>query len=153
MHHHAQIEDVAEWLAEMGRRADWMSNDMRSTVNIADVREKWEKRLKDPKDGPKEADKLAARKHRLVALFRSANCYSANVHACTNYLGELVDELVRLNRVPGQASVEGLQLLVQAWDEHRRPQKDGLLHTARASRSGLFRWLHRAARPSKRKCM
>ena len=121
--HHPQIEDVAEWLAKMGRRADWMSNDMRSTVNIAEVREKWEKRLKDSKDGPKEADKLGARKHRLVALFRSGNCYSANVHANTHDLNELVNSLVRLDRLPPRNPPEGLKLLAQAWDEHRRTPK------------------------------
>ena len=123
---HAQIEDVAEWLAKMARRADWMSNGARSSKSfvIADVLEKWEKRLvKGSKDGPKEADKLAARKHRLVALFRSDNCYSANVHACTYGLGELVDSLVRLDRVPAQTSAEGLRLLAQAWDEYRRTHK------------------------------
>ena len=95
--HHAQIEDVAEWLAEMARRADWMSNGARSgkSFDIA----KWKTRLEDPKDGPKEADKLAARKHRLVALFRSANCYSANVHASTHGLSKLVNSLVRLSPV------------------------------------------------------
>ena len=62
-------------------------------------------------------------KHRLVALFRSPNCYSANVHACTYGLRELVDSLVRLDRVPAQTSAEGLRLLVQAWDEHCRTQK------------------------------
>ena len=120
--HHAQIEDVAEWLAEMARRADWMSNGARSSksTGIAELLGKWETRLKDSKDGPKEADKLNARKHRLVALFR---CYSANVHASTYGLGELVDSLVRLDRVPAQTSTEGLRLLAQAWDEHRRTHK------------------------------
>ena len=103
-----------------------MSNGARSSKSfvIADVLEKWEKRLvKGSKDGSKEADKLAARKHRLVALFRSDNCYSANVHACTYGLGELVDSLVRLDRVPAQTSAEGLRLLAQAWDEYRRTHK------------------------------
>ena len=125
---HAQIEVVAEWLATMARRADWMSNGARAEdsgkfKDIAKVRAKWVRRLDDPEDGPKEADKLAARKHRLLALFRSGNCYSANVHACTYGLGELVDSLVRLDRVPEQTSAEGLRLLVQAWDEHRRTHK------------------------------
>ena len=122
---HPQIEDVADWLAEMGRRADWMSNGARSSksTGIAELLGKWETRLKDSKDGPKEADKLNARKHRLVALFRSPNCYSANVHASTYGLGELVDSLVRLDRVPAQTSTEGLRLLAQAWDEHRRTHK------------------------------
>ena len=122
---HVQIEDVAEWLAETGVRADWMSNEARSDKSfvVAEVLKKWEERLKGSKDGPKEADKLAARKHRLVALFRSANCFSANVHACTYGLGELVDSLVRLDRVPAQPSAEGLRLLAQAWDEYRRTHK------------------------------
>ena len=140
---HAQIEDVAEWLAEMGRRADWMSNDMRSGESrkeggLADVRanSEWEKRLKDHTHGPKETDRLAARKHRLVALYRSANCYSANVHASTYGLGELVDSLVRLDRVPAQTSAEGLRLLAQAWDEHRRTHKR-MAFSARPHHSGL----------------
>ena len=121
---HAQIEDVAEWLAETGVRADWMSNGARAEelgkfIDIAKELQKWDTQRKLPK----EADKLAARKHRLVALFRSDNCYSANVHACTYGLGELVDSLVRLDRVPEQTSAEGLRLLVQAWDEHRRTHK------------------------------
>ena len=119
-----------------------MSNGARSGKSFVDIAKErakcWEERLKDAKDGPREADKLAARKHRLVALFRSENCYSANVHACTYGLGELVDSLVRLDRVPAQTSAEGLRLLAQAWDEHRRTQKDGLLGTARASCSELF---------------
>ena len=94
---HAQIEDVAKWLAKMGRRADWMSNDMRSgkSFDIARALKDWEKKRKEPK----EADKLAARKHRLVALFRSANCYSANLHASTHGLSKLVNSLVRLSPV------------------------------------------------------
>ena len=113
--HHAQIEDVAEWLAEMARRADWMSNGARSgkSFDIA----KWKTRLEDPKDGPKEADKLAARKHRLVALFRSDNCYSANVHADTHGLEELVVSLVRLDKLPQRNPPEGLALLAKAWNE------------------------------------
>ena len=102
-----------------------MSNDMRSSksdigkFNIAKVLEEWAKRLTGSKDGPKEADKLAARKHRLVALFRSANCYSANVHACTHGLGELVTSLVRLDKLPERTPPEGLELLAKAWDERR----------------------------------
>ena len=118
---HAQIEDVAEWLAEMGRRADWMSNDMRSgkPLDIAKVLKEWAKRLIDSKDGPKEADKLAARKHRLVALFRSDNFYSANLHASTYDLGELITSLVRFDNLPVRTPPEGLKLLAQAWDERR----------------------------------
>ena len=112
----------------MGRRADWISNEARSEVlgkfkDITEVREKWEKRLNDPKNGPKEADKLAARKHRLLALFRSGNCYSANVHANTHDLNELVNSLVRLDRLPPRNPPEGLKLLAQAWDEHRSTNK------------------------------
>ena len=121
--HHAQIEDVAVWLAKMARRADWMSNGARSSksTKIAEVLAKWETRLEHPKDGPKEADKLAARKHRLVALFRSDNCYSANVHACTHGLEELVVSLVRLDKLPQRNPPEGLALLAKAWNE--RPSK------------------------------
>ena len=117
--HHPQIEDVAEWLAKMGRRADWMSNGARSSksTDITEVLLKWETRLKDSKDGPKEADKLAARKHRLGALFRSDNCYSANVHACTHGLEELVVSLVRLDKLPRCNPPEGLALLAKAWNE------------------------------------
>ena len=97
---HPQIEDVADWLAEMGRRADWMSNGARSEKSgkfsdIAKELQKWD----TIRELPKEADKLAARKHRLVALFRSANCYSANVHASTHGLSKLVNSLVRLSPV------------------------------------------------------
>ena len=159
-----QIEDVAEWLAIMARRADWMSNGARAEdsskfKDIATVRAKWEKRLKDPADGPKEADKLAARKHRLIALFRSDNCYSANVHACTHGLSELVDSLVRLNRMPAQTSAEGLHLLAEAWDKLRRTQKDGHFgteHAIAAVASSNGRHVHgrfRAARFSIRRCM
>ena len=121
-----QIEDVAEWLAIMARRADWMSNGARAEdsgkfKDIATVRAKWETRLKHPEDGPKEADKLAARKHRLAALFRSDNCYSANVHACTHGLEELVVSLVRLDKLPQRNPPEGLALLAKAWNE--RPSK------------------------------
>ena len=115
---------MAEWLAEMGRRADWMSNKARREVSgkfkdIAEELKKWEKE----KDTPKEADKLAARKQRLVALFRSDNCFSANVHACTHGLGELVNSLVRLDRLPSRNPLEGLKLLARAWDEHRITHK------------------------------
>ena len=137
---HAQIEDVAEWLAEMGRRADWMSNDMRSgktlqTFEIAKALKDWEKKRKEPK----EADKLDARKHRLMALFRSPHCYSANVHACRYGLGDLVTSLVRLDRLPPRNPAEGLKLLAQAWDEHRSTHKKiGPIGTARASHTTAF---------------
>jgi hypothetical protein len=107
----------------MARRADWMSNSARSFSLMSKVKEKHEEWKTTLKNSPKEADKLAARKHRLIGLFRSNNCYSANVHACTHGLRELVDSLVRLERVPAQTSAEGLRLLAQAWDEHRRPHK------------------------------
>ena len=116
--HIAQIEDVAEWLAKMARRADWMSNGVRAEEsgrfsNIAEELKKWD----EIKDSPNEADKLAARRHRLVALFRSANCYSANVHACTHGLEELVVSLVRLDKLPQRNPPEGLALLAKAWNE------------------------------------
>jgi len=92
-----------------------MSNGARAeeVSNIAEELKRWD--LK--KDLPKEADKLAARRHRLVALFRSANCYSANVHACTHGLEELVVSLVRLDRLPQRNPPEGLALLAKAWNE------------------------------------
>ena len=130
---------MAEWLAEMGRRADWMSNGARkedlSGFNAIDEQlRKWRMRLKDSKDGPKEADKLAARKHRLLALFRSPNCFSANVHANTHDLSELFTSLVQLDRLPPRNPPGGLKLLAQAWDEHRSTHnKIGLVGTARAN--------------------
>jgi hypothetical protein len=139
---HAQIEDVAEWLAEMGRRADWMSNEARSCKSVVDV-EAWETHRSTNK--AKEDDHIAARKHRLIALFRSEHCYSANVHACKYGLGELVESLVQLDRLPAQTSAEGLRLLVLAWDEHRCMQK-GWLSRDSLHYSGRFHWLHRAAR-------
>ena len=104
-----------------------MSNGARSEAsgkfsNIAKEQEKWD----DRRNSPKEVDKLAARKHRLAALFRSANCYSANVHACTHGLGELVCSLVRLDKLPERNPPEGLELLAKAWDEHRGKCKDNL---------------------------
>ena len=122
---HAQIEDVAEWLAGTGVRADWMSNGARAEklgkfIDIAKELQKWDTK----RELPKEADKLAARKHRLVALFRSANCYSANVHACTHGLSELVTSLVRLDKLPERTPPEGLELLAQAWDERRGKCKE-----------------------------
>ena len=134
---HAQIEDVAKWLAKMGRRADWMSNDMRSgaSIDIAKALKDWEKKRKEPK----ETDKLDARKHRLMALFRSPHCYSANVHACRYGLGDLVTSLVRLDRLPPRNPAEGLKLLAQAWDEHRSTHKKiGPIGTARASHTTAF---------------
>ena len=121
-----------------------MSNEARSgkPVEIAE----WHKRRDtDSKDRAKEADYIAARKHRLIALFRSEQCYSANVHACKYGLSELVDSLVQLDRLPAQTSAEGLQLLVQAWDEHRCMQRRWLSRDS-LHYSGLFNWLHRAAR-------
>ena len=137
-----------------------MSNGARAEIsgrfsNIAEELKKWDER----KDLSKEADKLAARRHRLVALFRSANCYSANVHACTHGLSELVDSLVRLNRMPAQTSAEGLHLLAEAWDKLRRTQKDGHFgteHAIAAVASSNGRHVHgrfRAARFSIRRCM
>ena len=122
---HTQIEDVAEWLAETGMRADWMSNGARAEklgkfIDIAKELQKWDTK----RELPKEADKLAARKHRLVALFRSANCYSANVHACTHGLSELVTSLVRLDKLPERNPSEGLELLAKAWDERRGKYKE-----------------------------
>ena len=64
-----------------------------------------------------EADRFNARKQRLIALFGSADCYSANVHTDTNK--ELVDSLIRLDRLPNETPPEGLKLLAQAWDENR----------------------------------
>ena len=97
-----------------------MSGSRNIGVRVATVRERWEAHVANPKGGVKEADRLAARKYRLVTLFGSGNCYSANVHANTFDLGELVNDLIGLNQVLAQTSAEGLQLLAQAWDEHLR---------------------------------
>ena len=116
---HSQIEDVAKWLAEMGRRANWMSRKLAVSdvdVDATKAREMWEEHLF--KNAPTEEDRINARKHRLVALFGSKDCYSANVHADTNDLKELVNSLVRLDRLPDDTPPEGLKLLVQAWDEN-----------------------------------
>ena len=64
----------------------------------ATMREMWEERLANHTQGQEEADHFAARKHPLVALFGSAYCYSANVHADTNDLKQLVDSLMRLDQ-------------------------------------------------------
>ena len=86
-------------------------------VDATKAREMWEEHLF--KNAPTEEDRINARKHRLVALFGSKDCYSANVHADTNDLKELVNSLVRLDRLPDDTPPEGLKLLVQAWDENR----------------------------------
>ena len=99
----------------MGRRANWISCELGCSMNAAEAREKWEV----AKNSTTEIDGINARKHRLVALFRSADCYSCNVHADSHGLGTLVDMLVRLDRLPHETPREGLQLLVQAWDENR----------------------------------
>ena len=82
-------------------------------------RQLWEKHLADPSNAPKQADRLAMRKDRLIALFGSTHCYSANVHADKNDLNNLVKSLLKLDRLPEQTPHEGLMLLSQAWDEHR----------------------------------
>jgi hypothetical protein len=120
--HYRQVEDVAEWLAEMGRRADWMSGGSNFGKNVAILREMWKTREIDKPE--EEVDRIAARKQRLVTLFTSDDCYSANVHANTNDLGELVNLLVRLDRLPTHTPLEGLKLLAQAWDEHRGKFKE-----------------------------
>ena len=96
-----------------------MSGKVDANVDATKAREMWEKHLVSPIHAPKEADRVDARKHRLVALFGSADCYSANVHTDTDVLKELVDSLVKLDRLPDQTPPEGLQLLAQAWDENR----------------------------------
>ena len=134
-----QIEDVAEWLAEMGRRADWMSGGSNFGVDVATVRKQWEARIIHPVEGPKEAKRIAARKQRLVILLGSDDCYSANLHANTNNLGEFIHSLVRLDRLPAQTPPEGLKLLVRAWDEHRSKWEQLLPgYTACCRRHGLF---------------
>ena len=94
-------------------------------MNAAEARERWEV----AKNSTTEIDGIKFRKQRLVALFRSADCYSCNVHADSHGLQKSVDMLVRLDRLPHETPPEGLQLLVQAWDENRskyylRPVKD-----------------------------
>ena len=122
--HYRQVGDVAEWLAEMGRRADWMSGRSNFDKNVGTLREMWETREIDKPE--EEVDRIAARKQRLVTLFTSDDCYSANVHANTNDLGELVNLLARLDRLPTHTPPEGLRLLAQAWDEHRGKFKETL---------------------------
>ena len=112
----SQIEAVTEWLAKMGWQASWISREMDvSMLSAAEARERWEV----AKNSTTEIDGIYARKHRLIAMFRSADCYSANVHADPQGLQKLVDMLVRLDRLPNETPPEGLQLLVQAWDENR----------------------------------
>lgn len=82
-------------LAERSRRADWASGGSNFGKDFATVRKRWEAHITDPVEGPIEANRIDARKQRLMTLFRSADCYSANVHAKTNDLGELVNSLVR----------------------------------------------------------
>ena len=86
-------------------------------INATEARAMWEEHL--AKNAPEETDRFNARKHRLVALFGSAGCYSANVQTDTNDLKELVNSLVRLDRLPNKTPPEGLRLLAQAWDENR----------------------------------
>ena len=112
---------MAEWLAEMGRRADWMSGWSNFGEDVATLRNMWKR---SEITNPTEVDRIAARKQRLVTLFASDDCYSANVHANTNDLGELVNLLVRLDRLPTHTPPEGLRLLAQAWDEHRGKFKE-----------------------------
>ena len=109
----------------MGRRANWISCELDCSMNAAEARERWEV----AKNSTTEIDGIKFRKQRLVALFRSADCYSCNVHADSHGLQKSVDMLVRLDRLPHETPPEGLQLLVQAWDENRskyylRPVKD-----------------------------
>ena len=94
-----------------------MSGKLGDGINAARARAMWEEHF--VKNAPMEADRFNARKHRLVALFGSKDCYSANVHTDTNDLKELVDSLVRLDRLPDETPPEGLKLLAQAWDENR----------------------------------
>ena len=94
-----------------------MSTKLDVGINAARAREMWEDHMGEEHE--KEEDRFNARKHRLVALFGSKDCYSANVHTDTNDLRELVDSLVRLDRLPNETPPEGLKLLAQAWDENR----------------------------------
>ena len=101
----------------MGRRANWCSLARNDGFDANKKRKLWEEFL--VKDAPKQADRLAMRKDRLIALFGSTHCYSANVHADKNDLNNLVKSLLKLDRLPEQTPHEGLMLLSQAWDEHR----------------------------------
>ena len=103
----------------MAQRASWMSRKLDDDTNAAEARWMWEEYVASPDNAPKEADRFNARKHRLVALFGSKDCYSANVHTDTNDLKKLVESLVKLDRLPDQTPPEGLKLLAQAWDENR----------------------------------
>ena len=95
-----------------------MSRKLGVDVDATQARKMWEDHMMDTVEHEKEEDRINARKHRLVALFGSKDCYSANVHADTNDLKELVNSLVRLDRLPDDTPPEGLKLLVQAWDEN-----------------------------------
>ena len=114
-----------------------MGNKLDDGINAAAAREMWEDHL--VRNAPMEADRFNARKHRLVALFGSDNCYSANVHTDTIDLKELVDSLVRLDRLPDETPPEGLQLLAQAWDENRGKYEEWSRHGIEVSspRHGL----------------
>lgn len=94
-----------------------MSRKLDVGVDATKVREMWEAHMDTEHE--KEEDRFNARKHRLVALFGSKDCYSANVQTDTNDLKELVGSLVRLDRLPDDTPPEGLKLLAQAWDENR----------------------------------
>ena len=89
-------------------------------MTAAEASEEWKCLLDDPQNESKEAERIEGRTHRLVALFGSSNCHSANVYASKHDLGELVNYLIRQDRLPEQNPYEGLQLLTQAWDEHYR---------------------------------
>ena len=103
----------------MGRRASWCSLARNDEFGANKKRQQWEEFLADKDNALKQAGRLALRKDRLIALFGSTHCYSANVHADKNDLNDLVGSLVKLDRLPDQNPPEGLMLLSQVWDEHR----------------------------------
>ena len=116
-----------------------MSRKLDVGVDATKARWMWEEHM--VKEHEKEEDRFNARKHRLVALFGSKNCYSANVHADTNDLKELVNSLVRLDRLPDETPPEGLKLLTQAWDENRGKYEEwsprhGLTEASSGGRQG-----------------
>ena len=94
-----------------------MSRQLDVSIDATKARWMWENHMVEEHES--EEDRFNTRKHRLVALFGSKHCYSANVHADTNDLKELVDSLLRLDRLPDATPPEGLKLLAQAWDENR----------------------------------
>ena len=121
-----------------------MSTQLDVGISAGEAREMWEDHMK--KEHEKEEDRFNARKHRLVALFGSKNCYSANVHTDTNDPRELLDSLVRLDRLPDRTPPEGLKLLSEAWDENRGKYEEWSPRHGLTDHGGLLWWVSRLFR-------